>query len=281
MTNPGVPSGTDSGRRALLRGIGATLIAGALPARAQPAPPRVCWLSPSRASEGSPFLEELRAGLRDLGYAEGRNIVIEPYWGEDSAPRVEKMIAEVIASKPALIVSQGGVGPLLSRLNSTPVVFGYSGDPVAAGMVQSLSRPGGHMTGISYMALELVGKRIELLREVLPSARRVACVSSPQHPGDDSERRASQEAASKLGIGLEYFALSGSSGLDAVLPAVEKARVQAAVMFPTQNVINASGRIAAWSVKARVPMISGWAQFADRGNFMSYGPNLRTTSWRL
>jgi putative tryptophan/tyrosine transport system substrate-binding protein len=191
------------------------------------------------------------------------------------------MIAEVIASKPALIVSQGGVGPLLSRLNSTPVVFGYSGDPVAAGMVQSLSRPGGHMTGISYMALELVGKRIELLREVLPSARRVACVSSPQHPGDDSERRASQEAASKLGIGLEYFALSGSSGLDAVLPAVEKARVQAAVMFPTQNVINASGRIAAWSVKARVPMISGWAQFADRGNFMSYGPNLRTTSRRL
>jgi putative ABC transport system substrate-binding protein len=158
-----------------------------------------------------------------------------------------------------------------------PVVFGYSGDPVEAGLVESLSRPGGNMTGISYLALDLVGKRIELVREVLPGAKRIAIVAQPQHPGDQGERRASQAAATALGLSLEYFESRNTAQLMDALAAIEKSRSDAVV----QNIILNRERIAAWALKSRIPAVSGWAQFAEGGNLMSYGPNLREASRRL
>ena len=169
-------------RRTLLAALGAAALAAAFPALAQPKPFRVAWASPTKAADGSPFLEELRRGLRELGYVEGRSIVIEAYWGEDSPDRIGAMVAEAVASRPDVIVAQGASAPPMRRATSSiPVVFGYSGDPVAAGLVQSLSRPGGNLTGISFLALDLVGKRIELVKEVLPSAKRLAVVAQPQH----------------------------------------------------------------------------------------------------
>lgn len=257
------------------------LVAGPL-AHAQPALPRVSWVSPTSAADGSLFLEELRRGLRELGHVEGRNLALEAHWGENSAPRLEKIAADVVASSPQVIVAQGAAAVVMRKATTTiPVVFGYSGDPVEAGLVDSLARPGRNLTGISYLALDLVGKRIELLKELLPGARRIAVVANPNHAGDSSERRVSLAAASSMGMSLEYFEARNAVQLGEVLTAIEKSRSDAVMMFPVQNIINSRERIAAWSVKNRLPTVSGWAQFAEGCNLMSYGPNLREASRRL
>ena len=269
-------------RRAVLALLGAGALATAFPGRAQRARVRVAWTSPTGAADGSPFLEELRRGLRELGYLEGRDMVIETYWGEDSPDRIAAIVAEAVASRPDIIVAQGATAPPMRRATTTiPVVFGYSGDPVAAGLVKSLPRPGGNLTGISFLALDLVGKRIELIREVLPGARRVAVVAQPQHPGDEGERRASQAAASALSLALEYFESRNTAQLMEALAAIEKSGSDAVVMFPVQNIMLNRERIAAWALRNRVPAVSGWAQFAEGGNLMAYGPNLRAASRRL
>jgi putative ABC transport system substrate-binding protein len=269
-------------RREILLGLAAGALIAARPSWAQPAPARVCWLSPTREADGSLFLEELRRGLHELGYVEGRTLVLAPYWGEDSSERIGKLIPEILASNPQVIVAQGGTSVPMRRATTTiPVVFGFSGDPVEAGLVDSLARPGRNLTGITYMAIELVGKRIELVKEVLPGLKRLAIVANPQHPGDRAERRASEAAATALGLSLAYFEAQNPAQLEQALGAIEKSGSEAVVLFPVQNVIRNRERIAAWAIKHRIPAVSGWAQFAEGGNLLSYGPNLRESSRRL
>jgi putative ABC transport system substrate-binding protein len=269
-------------RRDLLRGLGAGALVAGVPVAAPASPARVSWMSPTRAADGSPFLDELRRGLRDLGYTDGRRLVLEAHWGEDSPDRTANLVAEVIGSSPDVIVAQGAMAVAMRRAaTSIPIVFGYSGDPVEAGLVESLARPGRNLTGISYLALELVGKRIELVKEVLPALKRVAIVANPQHPGDPAERRASQTAATALGISLAYFEARNAAQLASALTAIESSGSEAVVLFPVQTVISNRERIAAWAVKNRLPAVSGWAQFTEGGNLMSYGPNLQESSRRL
>lgn len=250
-------------------------------ADAQPLP-RVVWVSPSASGQGGPFFEELRRGLREIGQVEGRSIQLEAAWGDGTPQRGVKLMAEVVAAAPAIIVTQGSMGPVASKATSTiPVVFGYSGDPIEAGMADSLPRPGRNLTGISYLTLELVGKRMELLKELLPKARQIAVVASPDHPGDSAERRSSQAAAARLGIEINYFELGRGKTVADVLGAIEHTRSDAVMFFPTQTVIANRTLIAEWSLKRKLPTISGWAQFADGGNLLSYGPNLADASRRL
>lgn len=275
-----------AGRRSFTAVVSAAVLGAslgvALPAHSQLVVPRVVWLSAVPESLGAPFFGELRAGLLELGYVDGRNIRLESRWADGTGPSAEKLIIDTIAGNPTLIVSQGSVGPLLRKAaTSLPVVFGYSGDPVEAGMIDSLARPGRNMTGITYMNAELIAKRMQLLKEFLPSTRRVAVVSSPDHAGDASERRVTQDAAAKLGVALEYFEFRAGARMVELLSAVEQSRSDAVLFFPTQGIIANREVIAAWSRKARIPAISGWAQFADGGNVMSYGPNLTDASRRL
>ncbi len=269
-------------RRRFLTALAAGLSSSSSLSWAQPAAARVAWLSPTRAADGSIFLDELKRGLRELRYVDGKNLVLDAYWGEDSAARVEKLLGDAIESRPQVIVVQGSAAVAARRTNTQiPVVFGYSGDPVEAGLVESLRRPGRNMTGISYLVLELVGKRMELLKEALPSVKRLAVIANPQHPGDKAERRISERAAAALGMSIEYFEASGPQQLGDALSAVEKTRSDALMLFPVQYVISNRERISVWAIKNRIPPISGWAQFAEGGNLMSYGANLRETSRRL
>jgi len=134
---------------------------------------------------------------------------------------------------------------------------------------------------VSFLSLELVGKRMELLKEALPSLKRVAILANPQHPGEQSELRASRSAAKDLGLMLEYFQLSVSAKLEDTLPAIAKSRSDAMVVFPDAYMMRLAGRIAGFAEKNRMPAISGWAQFAEDGNLMTYGPNLRDSYRRL
>jgi len=269
-------------RRRFLEAFGAGALTAALPAFAQSSQIRIGWMSNTRAADAGVFLDALRAGLREHGYVEGRNVVIEERWGDDAAARSEQSVAELVALKPNVIVTQGPAALALRKhTSSIPVVFGFSGDPVEAGIVQSLARPGGNLTGISFLTLELVGKRVELLKEIMPQAKRLAVVANPQHAGDKAERRASEAAASALGLTIEYFEARNGAQLLEVLPMVEKSRSDAVMLFPVQFVISNRGRIAEWAVRTRMPAISGWAQFAEGGNLMTYGPNLVDTYKRL
>jgi putative ABC transport system substrate-binding protein len=264
--------------------IGVTFaMCGAVARAQQMAPFRIGWISNDRGSDNSPMFEAFREGMRALGYIEGRNLVIDARWGEGSNERLAQLAVELVKSNPQLIVTQGGPAtyPVIRAGATMPVVFGFSGDPVEGKLVESFARPGRNVTGVSFLSIELVGKRMELLKEAMPSLKRVAILANPEHPGEPSELHASQASAKQLRLALEYFQLPITARLDDVLPAIAKSRSEAMVVFPDAYMMRLSERIAEFAIKNRIPAMSGWAEFAERGNLMTYGPNLRDSYRRL
>lgn len=269
-------------RREFLRAVPAGAFAVTREGAAQQGQRRIGWISADPAAENSAFFDAFKQGLRDLGYSEGRNIVFEPRWGDGSVARGDELAADLVRSRPDVIVTQGPAAGAVRKTGAAiPVVFGFSGDPVQAGFVQSLARPGGNLTGISLMALDLVGKRLELLKDVLPHAKRIAVVANPQHPGDQAEQRTSHAAAKSLGLTTEYFEATNGMQVEAALGAIQKSRSEAMLVFPMALMMRYRTRFAAFSVQNQIPAISGWAQFAEGGNLMSYGPNLAESFRRL
>ncbi len=249
---------------------------------AQTRPFHVAWISHDSAASAAAFYTAFRDGLRSLGYEEGRNLVVDARWGDTSNERVDEAIAAIAKSPAQVIVAHGG--PAIrraQRIGNIPIVFAASGDPIEAGFVESLARPGRNMTGVSFLALELVGKRLELLREAQPAIKRVAIIANPEHAGQRSELRASEAAAKTLGMTIEYFPALNRTELETALASAAKAQSEAIVAFPDSVLIGFSDRFAQFSLRNRVPAISGWAQFAERGNLIAYGPNLRDSFRRL
>ena len=275
------------GRTLKRRALAAWLACAALPVRPQGARSgselqRIAWVSGSRADARSPFLAALRQGLGEAGRVEGRDFGLDAWWGDDSMERFDTVVAEVLRSRPDLIVTQGPIVIALHRSQTLlPIVFAYSGDPVEAGFVESLRRPGRNLTGISMMSLELVGKRMQTLAQVIPGLRRLALITNPGHAGERRELAASQAAASTLGLDVEYLPFRGDNGLDDALQGALRARCGGVVVFPDQGMMRRSERFAAFALQHRMPATSGWAEFARRGNLMSYGPNLQQVFRRL
>jgi ABC-type uncharacterized transport system substrate-binding protein len=244
---------------------------------------RIAWLGAGRADEPSPYLDSLRAGLRDLGWSEGRNLTIGLFWAT-GLDNMEAAARELLAFDPEVIVAQEfTVLAFRSLKTAKPVVFGFSGDPLDVQLVQSWARPGGNFTGMSYLAIELVGKRIELLKEWLPQTRRLAVLARPQHPGEPLERKESEAVVEKLGIELSYFPYSTRSflpardlsELEATFRAIVQDRCDALVVFPDSAMYEIGDRIARFALEAKLPSVSGWSSFANKGLLMTYGPNVR------
>jgi putative ABC transport system substrate-binding protein len=244
---------------------------------------RIAWLGLGRPDAPSPYLEPLRTGLRELGWTEGRNLTIGLYWATGRED-MEAVGRELLASDPEVVVTQElMVFPMLSLKTAKPVVFGFSGDPVDGKLVHSWARPGGNLTGMSYLAIELVGKRIELLKEWVPRMRRIAILTRPQHPGEHLERQASEAAARELGIEYSYFPYYWPSSvpghdftdLDQAFRAIVQDRCDALVVFPDTTMYQVSDRIARFASEAKLPSVSGWSPFAEKGLLLTYGPNVR------
>ncbi len=244
---------------------------------------RLAWLGAGRADEPSPYLESLRAGLDELGWSEGRNLTIGRFWAT-GLDNMEAVGRELLASDPEVIVAQEfTVLGLRSLKVTTPVVVGYSGDPLDVQLVQSWARPGGNFTGMSYLAIELVGKRIELIKEWLPQTRRIAVLARPQHPGEPLERKASEEAAAKLGLELSYFPYTSRSvlptrdlgDLETAFRAIVADRCDALVVFPDSAMYEIGEHVARLALEAKLPSVSGWSSFANKGLLVTYGPNVR------
>jgi len=263
------------GRRELIAALGG---ASAWPLAARAQQPermrRIAWFGLGRADVPSPYLDALRSGLRERGWIEGRNLTIGTYWatGQQDMYAVAHTLA---AYKPEVIVTQELTIYAVRSLNTaTPVVFGVSGDPVDAKFVQSFARPGGNLTGMSYLYLDLVGKRIELLKEWVPQLRHVAVLARPQHPGEHRERQATQEVIDKLNMLLSYFPTTDLIEMDEIFRAILRARCDALVVFPDAAMFAVSDRIARFASQARLPSVSGWGSFARNGLLLTYGPNV-------
>jgi putative ABC transport system substrate-binding protein len=249
-------------------------------AQASPIGTRIGWISYSVPGTA---LDAFQEGMRTLGYVGARAVGVEVRVVEPNTDRVRAAIEELQALPVPLIVCQAGAAPVAHRVNArrVPVIFAYSGDPVAAGMVDSFARPGGNTTGLSFLSLELVGKRLEVMREIAPALRRVAILANPQHPGEKAELNASLEAAGRLGIQTSYFQWPPGESADPVFERIRRERVQGVVVFPDNAMVMRGAQIAEFALRERLLAVSGWALFAHAGFIASYGPNLKDAYRRL
>lgn len=238
---------------------------------------RVGWLGWTGGAGVSPSpapLEAFRSGLVDRGWQEGKNLVIEVRAGDGSQSR--ELTKELLRSEVDVIVAQG---PMVfggrAAAGTAPIVFSINGDPVEAKLVASLSRPGGNLTGVTALSEALAGKRLELLKEIVPRTVRVAAIANQAHPGVQTEFNASQLAAQKLGMTLQWYPVYSAGDFDKTFDAIARDGAGAVVAIP-DNLINQQAKgIAGFSAKRRIPAVSGWAEFAEAGNLAAYGPNLR------
>jgi putative ABC transport system substrate-binding protein len=271
-------------RRPLVFGLGLGLGAWTMPraSKAQQAAgsARIGWIS---VADPGIRVDEFRGGLRELGYVGPRELRIDLRIAQRDASSVSAVVDELLRLPVALIVAHINAAPLVQRAvaGRAPIVFAFSGDPVEAGLVASYARPGGNSTGMSFMALELVGKRLELINDLAPRSKRVAILANPMHPGEKGERQASLSAAEQLGLEVVYTEFDPAQGLEAALDKIRKQRCDALVVFPDAGMLARAAQIAEFGLKQRLMCVSAWAEFAQAGCIASYGPNLREGYRRL
>ena len=264
-------------------GVAAATAGWRLPARAQqPGVSRIGWLTTAPSAVVNPFLEALRAGLSAQGYIEGRNLSIAARYADGDVGQVPTLAEELTRLPVDLIATQGTATRLLLKISTTvPVAYVFSADPVLAGIADSLARPGRNMTGITLMSAEMNGKRLELLREILPQIRRVAILASPTHAGEELERSNSLEMAQRLGITIQYFPTPSAAELRGAYTSMAAEPPQAIVVFPDPVTVADRQHIIDFASTLRIPVVSGWADFADSGALCTYGPRLAESYRRL
>jgi putative ABC transport system substrate-binding protein len=254
--------------------VAATALAAPLPAAAQPPRmPRVVVLRPTSAS--NPYTESFRQGMRELGWIEGTNIQIDFRFSDGLVERLPGLAAEVVALKPDVILTDGPAIPAVRRVTSTiPVVFAITGDAVGEGYASSLARPGGNLTGFSVMAPEVDGKRLELVRTLMPQARRIAVIWNPHRPVHQVQVRTLQSAAGPLGVEVVPLEVRAPTDFEPAFAALVRERCGAAIVFDEAMFFNERARIAELALKHRVPALYGNRGFAEAGGLLSYGPSL-------
>src|SRR3954468_3350412 len=220
------------------------------------------------------YYDSFRAGLSDVGYVEGSNIILSARSAEGVPERLPSLVDEVLRESVSVIVSPGpAIRVVREKIKSIPVVFAFSGDPVAAGFVDTLSHGKENLTGLSYMAVELNGKRLDLMKMLLPTVSRVTLLTNPIHPGEHLEVAESQRVAAALGLSLQYLQVRSPAEFDSAFRAMSDSKTEAIVAVPDNLIMLERERLAEFAKDNRIPVISGWSEFAQSGGLMTYGPN--------
>ena len=268
-------------RRAFTAFVVGTAAAWPIMARAQQAtqPHRILWVS--TGSQPDPFVDGFREGLSGLGYIEGRHFTLELRHAQGSPDRLRAAVSELARGDFALAVSSGPAIREMKAAKGVPVLFSISGDPVELGIAESLARPGGNFTGSTFLSLDVAGKRVGLLKEAVPTLRKLAVLSNSDHPGESSEWRATKQATQALGVEPVYVPFVGASGLDSALAAVGQARPDAMIIFPDGETMVHRSKIAQLAVTQGLPTMFGWSAYAVAGGLLSYGANQRAAYVRL
>jgi putative ABC transport system substrate-binding protein len=223
--------------------------------------------------------EAFRQGLRDLGYVDGRSVVIEYRDAEGKYDRLPARAAELVALKVDVIVAADTPAALAAKqaTRTLPIVFIGAGDPVTIGLVTSLARPGGNVTGLSLLAPELVGKRLELLKQAVPGVGRVAALWQPGFVGERTEKDMLKEvevAARALGVRLQFVGARGPADFDRAFSDMTRARADALTVLGSAMFANERRRVVDLAAKNRLPGVYGFREYVDAGGLMAYGPNV-------
>jgi len=264
-------------RRAFLTGLSGSLLAAPLTAEAQPAAkvPRIGFLGNSTAALEANLVGPFREGLRELGYVEGRSILIEYRWAEGKNERLPALIAELIALKVDVIVTAGTPAALAVKKATTsiPLVMAAVGDPISVGLVASLARPGGNVTGLSAIAPELEGKRLELLREVVPKLSHIAVLWNPDNPFLAGSLKETRAAAQVLGIKVQLLGVRTAEEFPAAFAAILKERPNALLVLADRIFLHNRARIVDFEAKRRLPGVYPYRELVEAGGLMSFGPS--------
>jgi len=253
------------------------LVALCVPAEAQQRTktPRIGLLTTLSAAALSDWIEAFRQGLHELGYVEGQNLAIDYRYGDLKRDRLLDLSADLIRLKVDIIVTVGSGGTRAAKAatSTIPIVMASDDDPVGNGFVASLARPGGNVTGLSTLAPEISGKRLEILKEVIPRLSRVAVFGSSTYPGFSQVLAETEIAAKMLKVKLQYQDMLERKDIDAAFRAATKNHVDAALIIAGAALIAYQTQIAELAIKNRLPATYFSAEFVDAGGLMSYGPN--------
>jgi putative tryptophan/tyrosine transport system substrate-binding protein len=256
---------------ALLGGAATWSLAGAAQTSSKIA--RVGVIIGGTPAAGGHIFEAFRQGLRQLGYVEGQTIALEVRWAEGRYERLPELVAELVRLKVDVLVV-GNSPAALAAKNATrtiPIVM-FAGDPVGLGLVASLARPGGNLTGLSYFNVELNSKRLELIKQLVPGLTRVAVLRNPTVAIHATFWQETAAAAEKLGVALQPIQVRGPEDFDAAFAAARD-NAQALLAFDDAMTIAYRSRVVALAASSRLPAMYGFREFPDDGGLMSYGPN--------
>ena len=238
--------------------------------------PRIGFLGSTSAAASKQLLDAFREGMRELGYVEGRNIVIEYRWAEGKYGRLPDLAAELVRLKLDLLVAVSTPGAQAAKraTKTIPIVMVAIADPIAIGLVASLARPSENITGLTFISPELTGKRLELLKEVVPGLTRVAVLANPGHPGSAPQVREAQVAAQALGLQLQLWEVRDPKEFDSAFSAMTRERVGALIVLSDALFLAERRRIADLAAMHRVPAIHYVKEYADAGGLMAYGASI-------
>jgi len=274
-------------RRATIAGLAGLLVAPKRSAAHQ-APAKIplvgwIWLAGRSAGDSTPAAG-FRQGLKELGYIEGQNILVEYRFGEGRRDRSADLVAELVQLRPDVLVAMGDVSArsIKSATTTIPVVS-LTGDPVGGGLVASLARPGGNITGVSMMQGEegLAGKRVELLKDALPKATRIGLIFYPENPATTKSFAQAEEVGGRLGLVIRPFPVRDGDEIEAVVSSIAREGVDAVDIEPVAPFTNYPQETGELLLKYRVPAVSELRPIAESGGLMSYGPNLLDATRRL
>lgn len=252
------------------------VVAGAVAQAQQPKKvPRIGYLSATSPSTNPAWTEAFRHGLRELGYVEGKNIVIEYRYAEGKLDRLRELAAELVRLKVDVIVTGGpATTPAVKEATVTiPIVMGFDNDPVGSGFVSSLARPGGNITGLSALSPELSGKRLELLKEIVPRLSRVAVLGSSTLSGYAQILREVEIAAGAFGVQLQHLDVRDPKDIETAFRAASKGRAEAVLVLVSAVLNSHRIQVADLAVKNRLPAVYGQPQYVEDGGLLSYAPS--------
>jgi len=264
-------------RRDFINLIGGTAAAWPLAAQAQHAAvPVIGVLSILSPDDSHPLMTAFRQGLRESGYIDGQNVAIEYRWAEGRPERLPALAADLVNRPVDVILTSGGTVAAIVAKSATrtiPIVFSIGADPVKAGLVASLNRPGGNVTGVSFLSITLTGKRFELLHEILPRSDSIAFLDNSANPNIKSNAEEAETAARSLGLSLNVVTANNEQEIDAVFAALAQQRINALVVTADPLFFARKGQLVALAARHSIPTIYGLREYTTAGGLMSYAPN--------
>jgi putative tryptophan/tyrosine transport system substrate-binding protein len=264
-----------------------TLLGGAaawpLLARAQQAAtPTIGFLGPASAADHAPYVEGFRQGLGTAGFAEGRNVAIEYRWANNQLDRLPALAAELVARRVAVITTGSATAAALAAkaaTSSIPIVFAIGADPVKFGLVASMNRPGGNVTGVSFLANTLIAKQLQLLQGLVPASRVIGVLINPGNPNAASDSMQVEAAATSLRLTVHLVHTVAERDFDAAFDDLRRAQASAVLVFPDVLFTDVRGRLAELAARNKLPVLYPERTFVEAGGLMSYGSN-RTDAYR-